>query len=208
MSRFLFIVALVLLVGFGLWTWRTSEAERQRDAVIRAKLQQAVAATSGEAAPTEMKAKDAAATTTTPLNPVATLNPPAVISEKVAAADAEAPADPPVLLAEPLNSPKGTIGADLDTVRIVLEAWRSNFPHEGNPVGENAEITAALTGKNPLKIALIPKNHPAINAEGQLCDRWGTPFHFHQISGDRMELRSAGPDRQFGTIDDALLAPP
>lgn len=75
-------------------------------------------------------------------------------------------------------------------------------------MGENAEITAALAGKNPLQLALIPKNHPAINAEGQLCDRWGTPFRFHQISGDRMELRSAGPDKQFGTADDALLAPP
>lgn len=113
-----------------------------------------------------------------------------------------------ITLADPLNSPTGTIQRDLDTLRIVLEAWRSNFPREGNPVGENAEITAALMGRNRLQLALVPKGHRAINAMGELCDRWGTPFRFHQISGEKMELRSAGPDRQFGTADDALLAPP
>ncbi|HEY1108604.1 MAG TPA: hypothetical protein VGE76_08235 [Opitutaceae bacterium] len=89
----------------------------------------------------------------------------------------------------------------------VLDAWRSNFPREGNPVGENADITAALTGANRLELALIPKNHPAINAKGELCDRWGTPFRFHQLSGEQMEIRSAGPDRKFATEDDATFHP-
>jgi hypothetical protein len=40
-----------------------------------------------------------------------------------------------------------------------------------------------------------------------LCDRWGTPLRFHQLSGERMEIRSAGPDRKFGTPDDALWSP-
>lgn len=107
----------------------------------------------------------------------------------------------------PLNKPGSTIARDLDAVSGVLEAWRSNFPREGNPVGENADITAALTGGNRMELALIPKKHPAINAKGELSDRWGTPFRFHQLSGEQMEIRSAGPDRTFATEDDAVFHP-
>lgn len=108
----------------------------------------------------------------------------------------------------PLNRPDTSIARDLETLQHVFDAWRSNFPREGNPFGENAEITAALAGENSLRFALIPKDHPAINTRGELCDRWGTPFRFHQLSGQRMEIRSAGPDRRFATDDDAVWTPP
>lgn len=111
-------------------------------------------------------------------------------------------------IAAPLNAAASTIARDLDIVRQLFEAWLSNFPREGNPIGENAEITAALMGENRLGLALIPKGHRALNARGELCDRWGTPFRFHQLSGSQMEVRSAGPDRKFGTDDDATLTPP
>lgn len=111
-------------------------------------------------------------------------------------------------IAAPLNAPDSTIARDLDLVRQLFETWRSNFPREGNPIGENAEITAALMGKNRLELALIPPGHRALNERGELCDRWGTPFRFHQISGTQMEVRSAGPDRKFATEDDAVLTPP
>ncbi len=107
----------------------------------------------------------------------------------------------------PLNQPGSTLARDLATVAAVLDAWRTNFPREGNPVGENADITAALGGANPLGLVLIPKQHPAINAQGELCDRWGTPFRFHQLSGEHMEIRSAGPDRTFATPDDGRWQP-
>ena len=110
-------------------------------------------------------------------------------------------------IAAPLNAPGSTVGRDLDIVSQILDAWRSNFPVEGNPVGENAEITAALMGDNRLGLALIPRGHPAVNAAGELCDRWGTPLRFHQLSGTRMEIQSAGPDRKFATADDAKWTP-
>ena len=110
-------------------------------------------------------------------------------------------------IAAPLNAPGRTIAQDLDIVRQLFEAWQSNFPREGNPVGENAAITSALMGDNRLGLALIPKGHRAVNERGELCDRWGTPFRFHQLSGSRMEIRSAGPDRKFATDDDALWTP-
>lgn len=121
----------------------------------------------------------------------------------------ESASAPPVAshLADDLNSPTKDIRSDLHVVADVLEAYRSNFPHEGNPVGSNAEITRVLTGKNKLELALIPPNHPAINDDGELCDRWGTPFFFHAESGTRMGIRSAGPDRKMWTADDVVLEP-
>ena len=64
-----------------------------------------------------------------------------------------------------------------------------------------------LMGRNRLGLALLPPDHPAVNPRGELCDRWGRPFFFHQLSGTRLELRSAGPDRQLWTGDDVVLTP-
>ena len=110
-------------------------------------------------------------------------------------------------LAKDLNMPAADILADLRILHACLENFRTNFPRDGNPVGSNAEITAALTGQNKLRYAVIPPNHPAINRAGELCDRWGTPFFFHAESATRMEIRSAGPDRKMWTEDDVVLTP-
>jgi hypothetical protein len=110
-------------------------------------------------------------------------------------------------LADDLNSPAGTIQRDLQILNDVFETWQTNFPRTGNPVGENVEITAALTGANEHQYAFIPPGHRAINARGELCDRWGMPFRFHQLSGKHMEIRSAGQDRRYLTDDDVVLTP-
>ena len=110
-------------------------------------------------------------------------------------------------LADSLNAPGGNIRSDLEIVNQLLEAFRTNFLAAGNPVGDNAEITAALTGRNKLRTAFIPPRHVAINSRGELCDRWGTPFFFHQNSGTQMEIRSAGPDRKLWSTDDVVLTP-
>ncbi|MFM8334899.1 MAG: hypothetical protein ACKODK_05020 [Opitutaceae bacterium] len=118
-----------------------------------------------------------------------------------------APPSEESFLADELNAPDGTIETDLRVVLGLLEAFRTSFPREGNPVGSNAEITAALLGRNPAGVAFVPRGHRAVNAEGELCDRWGTPFFFHAESARRMEIRSAGPDRRLWTEDDAILTP-
>lgn len=110
-------------------------------------------------------------------------------------------------VAAELNSPAGDIRRDLRVLNEVFETWQTNFPRTGNPVGENVEITRALTGENELRFAFIRPGHPAINARGELCDRWGTPFRFHALDGRQMEILSAGPDRRFNTADDARFAP-
>lgn len=120
---------------------------------------------------------------------------------------APASPEPRSTLADELNLPSGDIHADLRIVATILDTFRSNFPRDGNPTGTNAEITAALTGRNRLQLSLIPPDHPAIDAGGELCDRWGTPFFFHAESGTRMEIHSAGPDRRLHTSDDIVQLP-
>jgi hypothetical protein len=117
------------------------------------------------------------------------------------------PPEPRSTLADNLNSSAQDIHADLRVVLDVIDAFRTNLPRDGNPVGTNAEITAALAGRNQLRLALIPPDHPAINQAGELCDRWGTPFFFHAESATKMEVRSAGPDQQLWTDDDVVLTP-
>lgn len=109
-------------------------------------------------------------------------------------------------LADGLNSPAGGVRADLRIIDNIFNAYRSAL-RSGNPIGENAEITAALSGRNRLGFAFLPADCPAINAKGELCDRWGTPYFFHQLSGEKMEIRSAGPDHQLWTADDEVLTP-
>jgi len=109
-------------------------------------------------------------------------------------------------VADQLNSPSTDIHSDLRIVNELFDQFRSAV-HGPNPVGENAEIVAVLTGKNRLDYYFLPPHHPAINAAGQLVDRWGTPFFFHQLSSDQMQIRSAGPDRKMYTADDEILTP-
>ena len=115
-------------------------------------------------------------------------------------------ADAPSQLADQLNSRSTDIKADLRELNEIFIRYRA-ATHRQNPVGDNVDITAVLTGRNELGFAFIPQDHPAINAAGELCDRWGTPFFFHQVSGEEMEIRSAGPDRKLWTADDQVLTP-
>ncbi|MDX2186576.1 MAG: hypothetical protein SFV32_06565 [Opitutaceae bacterium] len=112
------------------------------------------------------------------------------------------PKDAPSPLADQLLSSRSTGRDDVRIVGEILDTWRTNFPNLGNPVGDNREITLALTGRNALDFAFIPPGHRAISAGGELHDRWGTPFRLHALSGTRMEVWSAGPDRRFATEDD------
>jgi hypothetical protein len=109
-------------------------------------------------------------------------------------------------LADGLNSPAGSVQADLRMIDHIFIAYRSAL-HMGNPIGDNKDITAVLKGRNKLGFEFIPADNPAINAKGELCDRWGTPYFFHQLSGEKMEIRSAGPDHKLWTADDVVLTP-
>jgi hypothetical protein len=70
------------------------------------------------------------------------------------------------------------------------------------PLGSNEEIAAALRGKNRAQLRFLPDDSPVFNPSGQIIDRWGSPLFFHATSRDRLDIRSAGPDREMWTADD------
>lgn len=91
---------------------------------------------------------------------------------------------------------------DVQSVVMLLEEFRRAFG--AMPTGElNDEIVRRLQGENPKGIAVLPKSHPAIR-EGELIDRFGTPYRFHPESAWVTTVRSAGPDKKMWTGDDIL----
>lgn len=127
----------------------------------------------------------------------------------------EAPAKIPQLLPAreatpeiPANSWERLLVADGTPVEdrasledIVINYLQSAPPSTRPPLGTNEEITRALMDRDALGESAIPASHPAI-VSGQLVDRWGSPWFFHQMSADLIEVSSAGPDRKLFTADD------
>lgn len=69
-------------------------------------------------------------------------------------------------------------------------------------MGANEEFAAALMGKNADKLVFLAPPHPCLNERGQIVDRWKTPLFFHVRDATRIDLRSAGPDKEMWTEDD------
>jgi len=107
-------------------------------------------------------------------------------------------------LADSLHDPNHPAEDDLQIVESFLQTYGK--AKGGQPIGENADITAALTGSQGHQGRVFPPNHRTVR-DGQLIDRWATPFWFHPNSGHQMEIRSAGPDRQLFTADDIVRNP-
>jgi hypothetical protein len=114
------------------------------------------------------------------------------------------PASPPPAApradAPPAPPPDDAIHTEVESVGTMIRDFRNAVG--GNPVGTNAEITKALLGDNEKQVKFDLPPGASVNGEGELVDRWGTPFFFHQLSGTQMEIRSAGPDRRLWTEDD------
>jgi len=92
----------------------------------------------------------------------------------------------------------------LENMRHAIRDYGSRFG--GNPVGLNSEITSQLNGQNPRQVNFIqPESGMRINGQGELIDPWGTPYFFHQLSAQEMEIRSAGPDKVMWTADDLVI---
>lgn len=126
---------------------------------------------------------------------------PALPSAPVAAVPPSMPVTRSIPAADRASDPiQRDAAIELDTVSIHIRDFRSQFG--GNPIGTNAEITKALGGDNPRGATFL--DGETKNGRGELIDRWGMPYFFHQLSGSEMEVRSAGPDRAMWTPDDLV----
>ena len=103
----------------------------------------------------------------------------------------------------PPSAPDAAAMLAIDQVSLMIRDYRTVAGE--NPVGTNAEIMAAVMGDNPKHARLGPPEGAQLNDKGELIDRWDTPYFFHQLSRDHMEIRSAGPDKVMGTADDAVI---
>ena len=131
----------------------------------------------------------------------AAVKPPLVVAP-VAPIAPIVPDAPPRMDPAATKEQRDAAAIDLDKVTLMLRDFRTGMGE--NPVGTNAEIMKAVMGGNPKGARLGPPENQAINAAGELIDRWGTPIFFHQLSKSDMEIRSAGPDRQMFTEDDII----
>ena len=84
----------------------------------------------------------------------------------------------------------------MDNSRLLLKSAANR------PLSANEDWADFLRGKNSGHERFLPDNHIALNTNGQLIDRWGTPLFFHALGGGRYDVRSAGPDRKLWTDDD------
>jgi len=103
---------------------------------------------------------------------------------------------------QPLDAAESLIASDLDQISLMLRDFRTLTGE--NPVGTNAEIMKAIMGGNPKGAMLGPPEGQSVNAGGELVDHWGSPYFFHQLTSDLMEIRSAGPDRILWNDDDII----
>ncbi len=110
------------------------------------------------------------------------------------------PEGPRSSLADHLNDPRRTARDDVAGVAEIFANYLQAFHRL--PIGTNPEITAALAGDNPRGLTPLPADSAAIDGAGALVDRWGTPYFFHQLARDDVQIRSAGPDRKHFTADD------
>ena len=100
------------------------------------------------------------------------------------------------------SDPKNS-GNETDILLEIFESYRSHFGTF--PTGEdNPQFMHALMGANPGRLPIFPLTHPRLSEKGALLDVWNSPFIFHLISRDHIEIRSPGPDREIYTEDDIL----
>jgi hypothetical protein len=116
----------------------------------------------------------------------------------------EPPNAPPARGAAPVpNESVPSPEAVIRHVRMVITQYNGLFGE--NPVGTNEEITRALLGNNPRQVNFLSQETDRLTANGEWLDPWGTPYFFHQRSGQDLEVRSAGPDRIMWTADDLVV---
>ncbi len=210
--RALFVLAIVLLACAGaLWLWPTGgESLAPVAPVARPATTSPAPSSSASVSPTPKPSVVPAAATPEPLVPaepvriasavmpgqpiVRSTPAPATPAAKGAAAPAAAP------ISAKQTEKEGA--REMEDVRSMFRDFHTRLGE--NPVGSNAEIMKAVMGGNSAGARLGPPLGQELNGDGELVDRWGTPYFFHQLAKDKMEVRSAGPDLRMWTTDDLV----
>jgi hypothetical protein len=176
--RRLALVAIPLLLAIGIWVAMRTEEPPNHDLTVPNATESPTVPPDAASEPVSLPVSNQAKLTASPSAAPAT------------AAASIAPPDPEAVV-------------EADKVNLMIRDYRSIAGE--NPVGTNAEIMEAVMGKNPKQAKLGPPEGMQLNEKGELIDRWGTPYFFHQLSRDHMEIRSAGADKIMWTDDDPII---
>jgi hypothetical protein len=87
--------------------------------------------------------------------------------------------------------------------RLQMEQWARaaevyRQTHGSMPAGDSSAVLETLRSENASRKVSPRPGHA--DQEWQVLDPWGTPWRIQD--GERIEVRSAGPNRQFGDEDD------
>ena len=156
-----------------------------------------VASTVSADTPSGMPPSSSAGLVSTPAPAVASSSTPAAVAPR---------AEPTTIVPDPaVPATTRSSDASVNAIRVRRMVTDYHTLTGENPVGTNTEIMAAVMGKNPRQAVLGPPEGFTLNQQGELVDDWGTPYFFHQLSRDVMEIHSAGPDKIMGTADDIVV---
>jgi hypothetical protein len=140
------------------------------------------------------------ASSSTNINVAAGVPPTNFISKSVSAAA------PPLLgemILRDYASPVSTPENDLTLMAHLMDNFSLLVKSAADrPMSANEDWAAAFRGLNPAHERFLPDNNVALDAQGRLVDRWGTPLFFHALGNRCFDLRSAGPDKKLWTDDD------
>lgn len=100
------------------------------------------------------------------------------------------------------TTPDANTGEIIDQIHLMFRNYRAATGE--SPVGTNAEIMKSIMGGNSKGAMLGPPEGQTVNGNGELLDSWGTPYFFHQLTSDVIEIHSAGPDQRLWTEDDVV----
>jgi hypothetical protein len=138
-----------------------------------------------------------------PVQPESVVSTTSVPGQGLAMATAAPPLPSDLPLPKPRIVPSPEALKDMDDIQFMLRDYRTRLGD--NPTGTNAEIMKEVMGGNRVQARLGPPEGQRLNEQGELVDRWGAPYFFHQLSKNEMEIRSAGPDRAMWTADDIVV---
>jgi type II secretory pathway pseudopilin PulG len=82
------------------------------------------------------------------------------------------------------------------------EAYRAEYGSV--PQGGATAVLSALRGSNEKERVFLELPAGMTNERGEVVDVWGTPVEIWTTGSQRVEARSAGPNRRFGDHDDLV----
>ena len=82
-----------------------------------------------------------------------------------------------------------------------LQQYYETF--QSYPEGGNREMAKALFGDNPRKLRILNWPERRLSEDGEFLDPWGTAYQI-QATREKIEIRSAGPNRVFWDSDDQV----